>query len=270
MNKFKIAVARLLRLFGLEIGRIQNWKSMEALSRDGLLFRFLKESPRTSGISIDQASHLIESSKSQLGQDVIALSLKGLGEPGFFVEFGATDGVVLSNTHLLEKHYGWKGILCEPAGKWHAALEQNRDCTLDTRCVFSESGKSVSFSETSLGALSTITSFLDSDHHRSSRKKHYISYEVKTVSLIDLLAEHNAPEFIDFLSIDTEGSELEILESFDFGKHEFGFICVEHNYTANREKLKTLLESNGYSRIYSEYSEFDDWYIRSLGRRTGQ
>jgi hypothetical protein len=58
--------------------------------------------------------------KSQLGQDVLAVSI--FGDNGFFVEFGAADAENISNTYLLEKDYGWKGILAEPNPIFHESL----------------------------------------------------------------------------------------------------------------------------------------------------
>jgi hypothetical protein len=84
---------------------------------------------------------------------------------------------------------------------------------------------------------------------------------VETVSLEDLLLDYKAPKHIDFLSIDTEGSEFEILNAFDFRKYSFGVICVEHNFTINRDKIRALLEGNGYKQVHVELSEFDDWFV---------
>jgi hypothetical protein len=63
------------------------------------------------------------------------------------------------------------------------------------------------------------------------------------------------------LSIDTEGGELEILRQMDFKKYQFGFISVEHAYGSDRTLIQELLSKNGYTRILSEISEFDDWYL---------
>ena len=59
---------------------------------------------------------------------------------------------------------------------------------------------------------------------------------------------------MDYLSIDTEGSELEILESLDHDKYQFKFITCEHMYTSKREKIYDLLISKGYKRIFENFS----------------
>ncbi len=79
---------------------------------------------------------------------------------------------------------------------------------------------------------------------------------------MDLMAESNAPLNPDYLSIDTEGSEFEILSHFDFGRYPFKVITCEHNFTPMREKLHDLLTSAGYVRKFESASQFDDWYVR--------
>jgi hypothetical protein len=85
---------------------------------------------------------------------------------------------------------------------------------------------------------------------------------VSTISLNDLLSKHNAPKHIDYLSIDTEGSEFEILNSFDFSSHSFGVVTVEHNFTPVRQKIFELLSGHGYTRQFENLSKFDDWYVK--------
>jgi len=220
----------------------------------------LANSPSTRGISLIQAEAISSGAKSQLGQDVLALSVNGLSDKGFFVEFGATDGLNLSNTYLLEKDFGWIGILCEPAKIWHADLNRNRSCAIDTRCVSSHSDLFVDFAEAPDAKYSTISEFRNQDSHVNSRKESSV-YQVKTVSLRDLLLAHNAPAKVNFLSIDTEGSEYLILEDFDFTEYRFDLICVEHNYTSNQDRIYKLLTANGYKRVHTELSQWDDWYV---------
>ena len=110
--------------------------------------------------------------------------------------------------------------------------------------------------------LSTIVSFGTDDHHARTRKNG-VTYSVPTISLNDLLRKHNAPTEIDYLSIDTEGSELSILEAFPFDKWKIGIITVEHNYLDSRREVQALLESNGYKRHFEGISRWDDWYVLS-------
>jgi FkbM family methyltransferase len=199
-------------------------------------------------------------SKAQLRQDLMVLLLLNFKRNGFFIEFGATNGFDLSNTYLLEKHYDWKGILAEPAKIWHNDLKKNRGCQIETDCVWSESNQVLTFNEVSVPEISTISIFNNVDEHSSDREKGR-TYQINTISLNDLLKKYNAPNNIDFLSIDTEGSEFEILSSLNFSKYKITIICCEHNFTPMREQIKKLLEANGYKRIYDEISEMDDWYI---------
>jgi FkbM family methyltransferase len=212
-------------------------------------------------------------SKSQLAQDLFVISqLCSRPTSNFFVEFGATDGIAFSNTFLLEDKLGWNGILAEPASFWHDKLASNRKCIIDYRCVSGESGKDVEFmevlaDETTLASpeLSSLAEYAFSgDWASQTRLSNSIKYTVRTVSLNDLLLEHNAPQSIDYLSVDTEGSELEILENFDFKQYRVQIITVEHNYREPfRQRIFDLLTANGYARKHERVSMFDDWYVLS-------
>jgi FkbM family methyltransferase len=199
-------------------------------------------------------------SRSQLQQEVFVILLKDFKKGGFFVEFGATDGIALSNTLLLEKKFNWNGILAEPGKNWHEKLSQNRNCNIDESCIWLCSGEEIEFSETSNGEFSTIEKFVKTDHHFNKRKK-FDSYLVKTITLKDLLDKHNAPKEIDYLSIDTEGSEYEILKGFEFSEYHFDIITVEHNYSDSRRKISELLLANGYVNVSAKMSLWDDWYV---------
>ncbi len=255
MPKIKEFAAKLLLALGY---------SIRSKTKKSLIQRTWR-SGSGSGISGAQEKNLLRHSKSQLGQDILGLSVSGIANPGFFVEFGASDGVALSNTHMLEKYFGWSGILSEPSTAWHNALKQNRSCIIDTRCVYSVSGEKISFSENYLGELSAITAYAEPNAN-GVLKRTTSSYEVETISLLNLLTAHNAPKFIEFLSIDTEGSEFEILKSFDFQSYRFGAICVEHNFTDTREKINALLLANGYRQVHKDLSDFDDWYVQETNR----
>ena len=201
----------------------------------------------------------ISLSRSQFRQDLFALSQLNFKKNGFFVEFGSCDGLVGSNSYLLEKVFNWDGILAEPAIFWHTKLKENRSVNIETKCVWKSSGNEILFNEpSSYKQMASINMFSDQS------KKYFKEgdrYKVKTISLLDLLETYLAPKTIDYLSIDTEGSEYEILNAFDFDKYKFRVITCEHNFTSMREKIYDLLISKGYQRKLTNISKVDDWYI---------
>ncbi len=200
------------------------------------------------------------SSKAQLFQDLFAAFMTGGKRDGFFVEFGATNGVSLSNTWLLETQLGWTGILAEPARCWHEALHQNRKARIDLRYVGATTGEKLEFTETTVPELSTVSTYMSHDFNPREVKA---TYEVESISLNDLLALHQAPRLIDYMSLDTEGSEYGILRNFDFSRWSVQVMTVEHNMVEPaRSNIKSLLEQHGFIRIFDALSHWDDWYVQ--------
>lgn len=244
---------RRLDLSVMRYGMFQRLERSSGASRD--LEALIKGIPDRHAVSL---LHLLRSSPSQLHQDLFALSELDFKRVGYFVEFGATDGVTLSNTDYLEKEYGWTGILAEPGRRWHEQLKRNRSCHVETNCVWRDSTSILTFNETDIGEYSTIDNFSS-----SYAKKHGQRYSVKTISLEDLLDKYGAPRKIDYISIDTEGSEFDILSAFNFDKYEFGVLTIEHNFDTQREKIFKLLTEKGYVRKYENLSQVDDWYLKA-------
>lgn len=208
-------------------------------------------------------SSLLPKCKSQLGQEIFALIQNDFKRHGYFVEFGATNGLELSNTYLLEKEFGWNGILAEPASVWHRELHENRACNIETQCVWSKSGEIISFHESDSAVLSTVNSLRTIPDCNKDARLTGKQYDVQTISLEDLLKKYSAPKRIDYLSIDTEGSEYEILSNFNFDAYDIRTITCEHNYMPEREQIYRLLTSKGYFRIDTDKSKWDDWYTKS-------
>jgi FkbM family methyltransferase len=231
--------------------------------------RTIAQSPTLwSALSLGQRQAVrsyISYSRSQLGQDIFALSeLYDKPHLHYFVEFGSCDGVKLSNTWCLENKLGWKGILAEPARVWHEGLLLNRTCAIDFRCISPTGGGKIKFQEWEAPEFSSTVSHINcGDMNSLYRLSKASSYEVETVTLNDLLEYHRAPKGIGYLSVDTEGGEHDILKGFDFGKWDIHVITVEHNYREReRAELYELLSSKGYTRKHKELSQFDDWYVR--------
>jgi hypothetical protein len=105
--------------------------------------------------------------------------------------------------------------------------------------------------------LSGITQHIDV--HRSTVDKNKTSIAVSTITLLDVLDQAKAPAFIEYLSLDTEGSEYEILKAFDFSRYTFGLIDVEHNFIEpRRTHIRDFLVANGYEFLGE--NKWDDRY----------
>lgn len=194
------------------------------------------------------------------GQDRWVLEKLKNKKNGYFVDIGATGGISHSNTYTMEKHFNWKGICVEPNPNLRAfqTLQTNRKCICENLCIYNKAG-TVDFLargrkvETS-GIYADCSSWIIK--LMVEEKKHGL-IKVPSITLLELLDKHKAPKIIDYLSIDTEGSEWEILKAFDFKKYKFLTITVEHNYGKTmkwdeKEKIKgdkilDLLSKNGYT-----------------------
>jgi FkbM family methyltransferase len=198
-------------------------------------------------------------SASQLGQDLWVLEQSGYKRNGFFVEFGATDGILLSNTLLLESRYGWSGICVEPQPGFFDQLKKNRNCVVLNACISGQTGQQVEFIQAE--EYGGIADYAGDDMHADKRQAYRTlgkTMQVTTLSLHDLLTNQRAPHNIDYLSVDTEGSEYEILRAFPFDQWRIQCITVEHNFSETREPIRQLLQPLGYQRIEAQW---DDWYF---------
>ena len=206
-------------------------------------------------------------SKSQLYQDVFASFVVGDKFDKTFFEFGATNGIDLSNSYMLEKTLGWKGTLSEPSTQWHEDLKKNRPFSdIITDCIWSESGKELNFFISDEGVLSTLDAFKESDRlsmpgNTMARIKSGKNIFVKTISLNDVIKKNFKGKTPSYISVDTEGSEYQILSAFDFSRFRPVFFTVEHNFTNQQEKIDNLMLSNDYVRILKNITTFDGWYV---------
>lgn len=204
---------------------------------------------------------VLKDSKSQLFQELFVLAALDFKD-GYFVEVGGTDGIFLSNTFILEQR-GWNGVIFEPSKFWHKDLRDNRTCIVDFRAVFNVDNVNISFSETSSPELSSITSLRPRDDWWEERLNS-LDYVVRTVTLNTALKQFNLSFDLDYLSIDTEGSELEVLEGLDF--HSFGFkvITVEvADDFVKGLKIGKLLEENGFLQVFKGETLWDSWYLHN-------
>ena len=200
--------------------------------------------------------------KSQLHQDMWAAEMNSCESDKFYIDMGAHDGEIISNTHLLDKKYNWRGVCVDPYPK----NMESRSCIVDKSVLYDKTGDTVTFRNADHSALGGIEKHIedspphDRDTKGSPTSTHY------TTSACDMLSKYDIPVIVDYLNMDVEGAELKILEGMVkdrvFNKHCFRAISIEHNFVEpNRSQIRKLLESQGYTYFGSE--EFDDYYVHT-------
>lgn len=204
----------------------------------------------------------LQTYESQLGQDCLVDTLFDGMNGGVFVEIGVGDGKKISNSYFLEKHRKWTGILCEPSTRFHDSIRKCRSAVLVTNAVYDRSDLELEFSEV-VGneELSTLArQALSDSHNRTDARK----YAITTISFQDLYERFLKDKKIDYLSVDTEGSELTILNSIRFDQIDVSVISVEHNYDeAKLYELSELLGQHGYVQVLPGVFEFDAIFAKS-------
>jgi len=185
---------------------------------------------------------------SQDGQDKYILeTFFPYEKKGVFVDIGANDGITFSNTYAFEKR-GWTGYCIEPLDKVFPILQANRPGSMCIQAVISDFRGKTDFLAINgyCEMLSGEMKKYDPRHleriekeiaEHGGTKKLVPTYSYRFEDLIKL-------EDIDYLSIDVEGGELDIIQSIDFKKYYVKVLSVENNY--HDVKMADLIESYGF------------------------
>lgn len=199
----------------------------------------------------------------QLGQDIFVCNVLNWKTHGYFVEIGVGNGKLISNTYLLEKKLKWTGLLCEANTDNIYGIMSERDAALETQPIFSTSGTKILFHNDEIREHSGIESCFNET--RTDRKAYKIQ-EMTTISLNDALKKHKSPKNIDYISIDTEGAELEIISTFNFENYKVKIWSIEHNTAWRKDgeeylaKIRNIMEAHDYKFIPNE---FDCYFVKN-------
>jgi FkbM family methyltransferase len=172
---------------------------------------------------------------SQYGECIILDALYK-NKIGYFVDIGAADGELYSNTLKLTR-YGWKGILVEPCQHFLSKLEKlhegNDRVNIYQGAVTNKNGTSLLhvWNTADESQISTVNEeqykSIDNDEYWKDKGKFTDHYEVQTCTPSILLETYTAPKQIDFVDIDAEGSEMQILEAWPWTEYDVQLFCVE-------------------------------------------
>lgn len=176
---------------------------------------------------------------------------------GYFVELGANDGITQSNSYYFEKYRGWRGTLVEPTPHNYLKCIQNRknetQVFLNACVSFDYNEKFVEIIYSNLASTSVgVETDIDNLENFHKQHKNFLEEQKNEVNfrfgaiadnLNNILTKANAPKQIDFLSLDVEGAEIEVLKGINHKEYRFKLICIE---SRDIKKIKNFLEMNEY------------------------
>jgi FkbM family methyltransferase len=177
---------------------------------------------------------------------------------GFFVELGANDGVTYSNTLFFEKNKDWRGVLVEPIPHNYLSCLDNRSvnnfifCGACVSFEYKERFVEIAYSNMMSSPMGLESDIIDPKAHAETGQKFIgglnkpFTFGAVAITLNELLLKSKAPKNIDFLSLDVEGAEIEVLKGVDHSKFKFKYMCVECRDIA---KLTNYLNPLGYEMI---------------------
>jgi Methyltransferase FkbM domain len=180
---------------------------------------------------------------SQVKQDVIVSKLFREKRGGFFVDLAANDAVWLSNTYSLETHFGWGGICIEPNAVYWPSLSYRRCHVVGAVAGGDREEVDFLFSNGDAGVFGGIVGD-QYDNNETSKRKGWREPRL-TVKLEEVFQRFNAPDVIDYFSLDVEGAESLVLKQSVLSRYRFKVISLERP----KEPLKDLLAQNGYTML---------------------
>lgn len=166
----------------------------------------------------------------QVQQDCFVLHSLKHKRNGTYVEIGSRDHKYINNTYLLETEYGWRGFMVE-----------------------------------------YDTSFLPS-YIINRPNSYHLMLDATTINFKQEFEQRNFPKNIDYLQIDLEADNrstlttLEHLDSQVMGEYKFAVVTFEHDiyrgdFFNTRNVSRDIFQKNGYIRVFSDVSNFEDWYV---------
>jgi FkbM family methyltransferase len=273
INFFKIIIRDFLQNLGIEIRRYEPQSSYhEAMSL--MLCKHQYAVKKTSPLEksfIESCVNSYPTSYSQREQDLFAVwaNLHEKKSRGFCIEFGAGDGLFISNTAHLSKNLNWHALLIEPNPRFFKRLVKNRrndTCIQGAVAGINDTpGDKVKFREAGLLTLQ------DSLPVAENLKSLFSKLETKTFEALlwdlnKLIQNSTKSTIVNYMSVDTEGSELEILQTIDFNKYSFNALSIECEEAKKdrAEKICLFLSEKGYERVFSYgITGVDLWFLRN-------
>jgi FkbM family methyltransferase len=210
-------------------------------------------------------------------QPMMYFSLNGLDKKvakylsypsGYFVELGANNGIEQSNTLHFERCRNWRGVLIEPVPHQYLACKKHRSpenkffCNACVSFEWTEAFVPILYCNLMSISLGVESDIGNRARHVASGQKYLpegeevVLFGAKAKPLNNILLEAGAPKTIDFLSLDVEGAEKEVLKGIDFSEFRFKYMCIE---CRDIKGISLYLHERGY-RYVERLSDMDILY----------
>lgn len=182
---------------------------------------------------------------------------------GFFMDIGAHDGISINNTLYFEKNNNWTGINVEANKKVYEKLVLNRPNNININCaVCNNEGTADFYCNTGYTEmLSGLKNNYDTRHlNRLNNENEQMGciteiIKVETKKIETICNEHDI-KHINYLSIDVEGAEFDVIKSINFDTVFIDVIEFENNYDDSSIPIIKYLEDNNYITLHKSYNIF--------------
>eukprot|EP01114_Cavostelium_apophysatum_P010479 TRINITY_DN2422_c0_g1_i1.p1 TRINITY_DN2422_c0_g1~~TRINITY_DN2422_c0_g1_i1.p1 ORF type:complete len:291 (-),score=46.97 TRINITY_DN2422_c0_g1_i1:169-1041(-) len=186
---------------------------------------------------------------------------------GTFIEMGAFDGTILSNSWFLEHKMGWHGLCIEASPSFYQRLTKNRPNCINRNVVIGPTKKTVKFLEIINGPEMLSGIYDDYDPRHLDRIQREIERDGGKSMLVDVpmlpletvLKEEKLPH-IDIFFLDVEGGEMSVLRALDWDTLDVSVFFVEDNYHTG--EMTKFLEEKGYENVGHVGA---DWVMKKRG-----
>jgi FkbM family methyltransferase len=175
--------------------------------------------------------------------DLVALFY--LGNSQSYLEIGAGEPIIGSDTFLLEQEMQWTGIQVEPDMQTFNKLQMARPNSIQINAAI-------------VGDSDKSEYFLNPHTMRLSKKKKNFK-RIKTMNMYDI---QNKGVKFDALFIDIEGNELDVISSKSFMDFNFKFINIEMIW--NNSRIYQILSEYGYKQVGTSFSSYSGWFINEF------
>lgn len=201
---------------------------------------------------------------SQLLQDALVVAATDGRRDGVFVEIGVGDGEYLSNTMTLERDFGWGGLLVEANPYfWSRIRDRRPNADLAPVAALAAPAGMMKFRHVpGFPEISSLDPFAATDHHDRGT---YEMVDVETVGVAALLEERGIGKSFDYLSVDIEGPDAEVLQAVLDAGYRPTVVTVEHNRVPERVERLTDILTPCYDIVLSGVSNWDMWAVLKRG-----